>query len=120
MPHWKRCNCLRTPHSRGRHPLQRVYDKGRKDHCFHGVQAQLPNRERDSSSVHQGLQCEVGPQTCEKLVVLKIPVKKMFNVDRIIMNKGRCLLYVVQEPSLFLPNQRRSLPVPPFLVHDPQ
>ena len=61
-----------------------VHDKGRKDHCFHEVQARLQNRERDSSSVHQRLQFGVGPQTCGKHVVLRIPVKRTINGERII------------------------------------
>jgi hypothetical protein len=73
MPHWNCCNCcLHTPHSMDRHSLQRVYDKGRKDHRFHEDRAQLPN----SSSVLQHLQYEAGPQTCGKLAVFKIPVKE--------------------------------------------
>jgi hypothetical protein len=56
--------------------LHWVHDKGHKDHRFHEDQAQLPSHEHDSSSVHQRLPPEVGPQTCEKLVVLKIPVKE--------------------------------------------
>ena len=40
-------------------------------------------RERDSSSVHQHLHHEVGPLTCGKPVVLKIPVERVFNVERI-------------------------------------
>ena len=31
------------------------------DHCFHEDQAQLPNHERDSASVHQCQQYEVNP-----------------------------------------------------------
>ena len=63
-------------HTRGRHSLQQVYDKGRKDHCFYKDQAQPLNCEHDSSSVHQHLQYKVCLQTCGKLVVLKIPVKE--------------------------------------------
>jgi hypothetical protein len=82
-----------------------VNDKVRKGHRVHEVQAQIPLRERDSSSVHQRLQYEVGPQTCGKPVVLKIPVKKKIHVKENNNEKmGTGLLYVVQGPSPFLPN----------------
>jgi len=96
----KCCNCLHTPHSRGPAPSLWVNDEGRKDHCFDDVQSQLTNHERGSSSVHRRLRFEVGPQTCGKPVVLKIPVKKMFNVKSIIQTMKHALFILYKNQKI--------------------